>query len=755
MKTTADLVLEKLATYGVKKVGSGREYRCNSPFRPDSNSNAFALTVEPDGEHGAYHDHARSGVTGSLYDLAEHLGVAPVPYQNGNGSHDGHTTKRSYSGLADYAGAHHTTAEVFELAGWHEVEHIGRAALAIPTKAGTRYRFLDNRAPAYINEKGYRRCWYGLDRAIKLAVETGQALVIANGEASVVVAQHSGLAACAVTSGEQAAIPDELLQELMEAWSGVILVAYDCDETGREKAPKLVAQLCQAGFEAHTVDLNGGIDGYDIADFVGRHRTNSPAALRELKEMGAREAPAIPAPPSIGNCPGLTTEAIAVYEHLDEDRIAWLTEYVRHGQKASPRTPRTFHEAAGLFAASTVIARRLHWGGTHTNLYILYLAPPALYAKTWGLELVSGLLRAAGLRHLLLPETLTPEALVEELSLAVPAAVMQTDEATRDRWLQERAFAAQRGWIIDEAFGLFDSLKRDYSRGLLPLLLELYNCKEEIVSQTRTRWRTIVNDTYLSILGASTPSSMAEHLANRRYWTDGLWSRFALIVPDEEPVYQDRSRKRLSYPPGLVLGLQSLASLFSTPTAELVDEEGADGTTRKAVQIIGREEAHEVHLGPGVWEASGIYDRLIGFEFIKAGNLEPELHACYNRLPGTAMKVAMILAALDADRLPVTIELCHYAHAQVIVERWREALHNLRNASAVTDGAQEIDKIMSLLTKAGEEGVASRDIYRATHLAPDAARERLDELARQGVAEAFFFKASNGKNAEMWRWTGV
>ena len=82
-QTTAEAVLSALRPYKLKDLGGGR-YRCNSPFRPDSNSHAFSLTIS-DGEHGGWLDHV-SGESGSLYDLAESLGVrdgygydAPAP----------------------------------------------------------------------------------------------------------------------------------------------------------------------------------------------------------------------------------------------------------------------------------------------------------------------------------------------------------------------------------------------------------------------------------------------------------------------------------------------------------------------------------------------------------------------------------------------------------------------------------------------------------------------------------------------------
>src|SRR5688572_3315682 len=73
--TTASRVLAALAEFHLKQIHPN-QYRCNSPLRPGSDSHGFMLIVDPDGEHGAYFDHAHEEDQGSLYDLAARLGIA-------------------------------------------------------------------------------------------------------------------------------------------------------------------------------------------------------------------------------------------------------------------------------------------------------------------------------------------------------------------------------------------------------------------------------------------------------------------------------------------------------------------------------------------------------------------------------------------------------------------------------------------------------------------------------------------------------
>lgn len=263
-ETTADRVLDRLKDFALQS--HGNEHRANSPLRPGSNSHAFKLTVDEGGENGAYFDHV-SGDKGSLYDLADALGIERpadgVPVAD---------TKRAYRDLEDYASAHGVAAEVFLKAGWQDVQPKydydvkgPRPALVFQTDNGPRWRFVDgnNDLAPYKHDSGYRACWYGLKRAVKMAAESHLPLVLVNGEASTVVAQHAGIPACCVTGGEKK-YPAHLVAELKASYSGPVLIAFDCDGTGRRVAKQVQEQL--ADLETTIIDLGLGDKG-DVADF--------------------------------------------------------------------------------------------------------------------------------------------------------------------------------------------------------------------------------------------------------------------------------------------------------------------------------------------------------------------------------------------------------------------------------------------------------------------------------------------------------
>lgn len=265
--TTGEKIIDALQSFKLKRTKDG-EFRANSPLRPGSNSHAFSLKIEADGEHGAYHDHV-SGESGSLYNLAQSLNI-PLPERQ-----KVEDTKRAYTGISDYAKAHGLDATQLQKWGWQECQRNGRAALSFDTRGGQRWRFLDGKKPYYISQAGYRRCWYGLSKHLSRLLS--YSLVICNGEMSVIAAQSAGIPAIAMTGGENE-FPDDLIDELKVMRPSEILLAFDCDGTGRRVAAANKERLAEAGFTVRALDL-GLSDKGDLADFVMLH---GDASLVEL-----------------------------------------------------------------------------------------------------------------------------------------------------------------------------------------------------------------------------------------------------------------------------------------------------------------------------------------------------------------------------------------------------------------------------------------------------------------------------------------
>lgn len=278
---TGEKVLQYLAGYQLKPEGVGK-WRCNSPLRPGANSHSFTLKIESDGERGVWDDHS-GGEGGSLYNLCDRLGIE-YERKAAGGRKPVDNSKRAYKNLAEYAQLKGVPEQAFLNAKWkpQPVTYDKRPALEFPTQGGTRYRFIDGGLPAFKSQQGYKACWYGLKPAAVYAKEHGLPLVLCNGEPSVVVALHFRIPACAITGGEQPTLPDALLQELKATWTGAVLLAMDCDETGRKAAAGKAKILQAAGFTVAVVDL-GMDDKGDLADFC---KLYTDSALDTLLALG-------------------------------------------------------------------------------------------------------------------------------------------------------------------------------------------------------------------------------------------------------------------------------------------------------------------------------------------------------------------------------------------------------------------------------------------------------------------------------------
>jgi len=375
--TTGERTIRAVEARGFKKV-SANEWRGNSPFRSGSNSHACVVRVEEDGEHGAWTDHA-SGEKGSLYDFAQRLGVEVTKAQ-------AQETKRGYTGLADYAAAHYAPVEAFTAVGWSEGTHKDRPCLIYKVGGKLRYRYLDGQTPPYEWERGGTPAWYGLRNAPGMA--TGRSLILCNGEASTISAQHHKLPACAWAGGEQK-LPDAAITELKAAYTGPIILAYDCDETGRRVAQEVAAQLTDAGYEVRIADLQMTDHG-DLADFCGLHTETA------YDELNKRAVAYVPDLKKLADAARAAEQTItAAQTDPAEVALKQIEQIERHVEKAkdkiSPVRVVELHElVSGLLTIDKPTRRWMELpipevaelvGSLNPELYVIYGAPNM--GKSW------------------------------------------------------------------------------------------------------------------------------------------------------------------------------------------------------------------------------------------------------------------------------------------------------------------------------------------------------------------------------------
>lgn len=460
------------------------------------------------------------------------------------------------------------------------------------------------------------------------------------------------------------------------------------------------------------------------------------AATMIMDRVGEKKATKIKEP-TYQDCPPLPTWA-RPDPRSSANAGAWLDQFKQYSQAISPMTPELFHESAGLWLASVAIARRLkismHFGDVYSNVYILWLAETTLYRKTTCLQCTRTIARDA-FPHLLAPQDMTPEGFLSDLAGREPANLDSMSEQDRDLWNRERDFCGQRGLLLDEMSGLLAAAGRDYNAGLLEALLRFYDCDPMYTRSTRGQGRTVIHNSYLSLISASTPAAIAVHMTSPRLWANGLWPRFGLLTPEaDKPKWQ--TPREVEIPPDLIPALETVYSRLPFSSWPEIPR-------AKCVSISA--EAYRK------WE---LYNKAVGYDLL-TDDLDTLLWGTYGRLPTQALKIAMILASLDwRDTETPVIEMPQMARAIMVAEGWRSSAHRAVSLVTTNEFNRMQQRILRQVGQHGSEGATLREIYRGMQdKTPAEIQEALDQMVRIGLLEKVVVKpgSKGGRPAERYR----
>lgn len=437
------------------------------------------------------------------------------------------------------------------------------------------------------------------------------------------------------------------------------------------------------------------------------------ADLPDLKNDDVQFVPPLPA----------AARLTAAQEAEAAEVGGWLTDYVAWAGASANETPLLFHQGAGLYLAAVAVGRRLYintpWRQqVFPNLYAMTVAVSTYYRKSAGLSLAAEVARAA-MPHMILPQPGSPENFMNMLGGVLPPNFNEIPQPDQARLTKGNTFAAQRGILRDELSALFKSMGRDYMAGLKELIMQLYDCPAYLDSNTNNRGLVVIHDTALSILGAATPAELACALTVND-WYNGNLARFALLTP--EPDYAERPAQRKSVTPdSLVARLKRLHERLPAPPSA-----GALGD---------KPQAEAWSLVAPVWDLCHAYEQALRRMTAPDSALDDRLRAVYGRLHVQALKVAIVLSALDwsdanADGHPA-VSAAHWFRAQQITEQWRASAHRLLHELGETEESRLEVRAIRLL-RAHPEGLSVRHLYRILKSARKPVVEMLNALEQDG-----------------------
>ncbi len=468
--------------------------------------------------------------------------------------------------------------------------------------------------------------------------------------------------------------------------------------------------------------------GYQAASEIGSATASATAndfdldAILDMVDAntGRSEGTSEATTPSTGSSmPPLPAEAY-LDPSVAEGASPWLDAYIEHSRRWSPRSYDGFHEAAGLWALSTVASRRvgLHLGGKRfTSLYITLATRTSIYAKTTGTKVCMGMLEEAGLSYLLAADDATPQAFVKALAGHLPS---DWADMPREKQLliEERlGCAGQRGWFYEEFGQKVSAMMKDggHMADFRGLLRKFDDTPDVYEYASIARGNDKVAAPYLALLANLTPADLKPFAKKgAALWGDGFWARFAFITA---PPSTPRSKARFPdgervTPPALVSKLKAWHKRLGIPKAKITEKPDADGASKSKAGFdltIDPPAPHYCTLGDGVKDAYYNYqDALLD---IVAESPNQDLAGNYARFGEKALRVAMLLGSLENNG---RIEMPHWARAQQIAESWRQGLHYFYDevtGAAQSPGEAVEEKIMQLI--AGKGPLTRREIHTA------------------------------------------
>lgn len=423
---------------------------------------------------------------------------------------------------------------------------------------------------------------------------------------------------------------------------------------------------------------------------------------------------------------------------LSKNASPWLASYVAFSKRWSPRAYEGFHEAVALWLLSTVAARRvvLHLGGPRfPSLYIALAARTSLYAKSTTTDIGIAVLYAAGLDWLLAADDATPQKFIKDLTVYIPGDFDNLLPEQQARIKLRLALTAQRGWFYEEFGQKLSAMMREggFMADFRGILRRFDDCKERYEYGTISRGSDVVERPYLALLCNLTPADLRQ-CAKRGHtmWADGFLARFALVCPPKD------ARRRERFPTGervipreLIDPLRQWHDRLGVPDVTIEDEYDDEGErTGKKLVEVGNLEPKPCTLGAGVYDAFYSYgDALL--DLVEAGE-NPDFDGNLARFAEKALRAAMLLASLENGG---QIEMCHWARAQEITERWRVDLYNLYeqvNEIDLSEEAQIEEKLLQIVRKLGNPSAADAARYMRSRSSTEV-KDFLDRLVDAGV----------------------
>jgi hypothetical protein len=469
---------------------------------------------------------------------------------------------------------------------------------------------------------------------------------------------------------------------------------------------------------------------------------NPPVPLARVEVRDEKTVPPLP---------GCATESL---EHLLPKVSPWLAEYIQYSKYVSPEGYKDYHMACGLWALSTVAARRIQVplaDPVFTPLTVVMVGRTSLFAKSTTAKAAIRLLNAADLGWMLGDDETTPQRLLADMAGHIPTNYADLNDDQKQLAEQKIAMSGQIGWYYDEFNQLIDAMKRPGPMAdFAGLLRKLDNCVDEYKYSTRSGGRMVIKNPYVALAASTTPANLAKHASvGGEFWRDGFWSRMLFVCPDPHDFQTSTMKLGIVHPPAnLVAYLSHWNQRLGIPKTiieEIRNDEG-EPTGRYVAQEVVPLPLHDIRMDREVHDA---FDRYrIDLRTLVAENNIEDLDGSYTRLATAAMRIAALIASLENRN---HLQIPQWQLAQALAEMFRANLHELYSQVNVTQNESPLQEmIISYMKSLEGSPTTAREIQRngkaeLRKIKSITLRDILIDLIRNNVLEKVLVQGSKAE----------
>jgi hypothetical protein len=371
---------------------------------------------------------------------------------------------------------------------------------------------------------------------------------------------------------------------------------------------------------------------------------------------------------------------------------SFLQNYVRLCSETE--APPIFGLWCGVAAISAALGRNsfLQFGQfpIYPNFYIIIVGSSGHYRKSTSIEISATLLKSLQPPPKLISQKVTPEALIQ--------AVRQVEMKDLSMFLKESG----TGYVVADEFNVFLN-KKSYEAGLASILIQMFDCKDEISYQTVGRGVESVRNSCLGILGGSTVDWLKSGVPEDAVG-GGLTSRMIFVFYDgavRDVPWPEFSAQQEALLAKLKEHLQLIAqikgefkldpdgkSLYVEEYTRFRHQTGKDFFFDMNLRgYASRRHIHMLKLAM-VYSASERYDKVITKSHIASAI--SSLESCEANLPGI---ISQITSSSSGTTLDMVLRLITRKGTITRVELQRSVAHRLQK--------RELDEVLDTLEYAG------------------------------------------------------